>query len=344
MPDRAVLLVNLGSPASPSVGDVRHYLREFLGDPRVIDYPAWLRWLLLEGIVLRVRPRRSARAYARIWTPEGSPLVVTTERVRAKLEAAAGLPVFSAMRYGEPSIAGALARLRDAGVGDVLLIPQYPHYAMSSWETAVEKVREEARRNAPQLRFTTVPPFYADAGYIEALHAVAAPELACGYDHLLFSFHGVPLRHLRKSDPTHAHCLRTPDCCTTASPAHATCYRAQCLDTVRAFVARAGIPAEKYSFAFQSRLRGEAWLQPDTGAELARLASAGVKRLLVMTPSFTADCLETLDEIAIEGARTFLGAGGVEFRRIPCLNDHPAFIDFLARHTLTWPAPQSRRA
>jgi hypothetical protein len=158
MPDRAILLVNLGSPASPAVGDVRRYLREFLGDPRVIDYPAWLRWLLLEGIVLRVRPRRSARAYARIWTPAGSPLVVTTERVRAKLEAAAGLPVFAGMRYGAPSIAGALERLRDAGVRNVFLFPQYPHYAMSSWETVVEKVRSEAARLAPQLHFTTVPP------------------------------------------------------------------------------------------------------------------------------------------------------------------------------------------
>ncbi len=336
MPDRAILLVNLGSPASPAVGDVRRYLREFLGDPRVIDYPAWLRWLLLEGIVLRVRPRRSARAYARIWTPAGSPLVVTTERVRAKLEAAAGLPVFAGMRYGAPSIAGALERLRDAGVRNVFLFPQYPHYAMSSWETVVEKVRSEAARLAPQLHFTTVPPFYADADYIEALHAVAAPHLAAGYDHLLFSFHGVPLRHLRKADSSHAHCLRTPGCCTTAHPARATCYRAQCLGTAAALAARAGIPAGRHTSAFQSRLGGERWLGPSTASEIARLARHGVKRLLVMTPSFTADCLETLDEIAIDGKRTFLDAGGVEFRLVPCLNDHPAYIDFLARRTLDW--------
>jgi len=344
MPDRAVLLVNLGSPASPAVGDVRRYLREFLGDPRVIDYPAWLRWLLLEGIVLRVRPRRSARAYAKVWTPEGSPLVATTETVRAELEAAAGLPVFAAMRYGEPSAAVALARMRDAGVREVLLFPQYPHYAMSSWETAVVKVHDEARRVAPDLRFTTVPPFYADADYIEALHAGAAAELAGGYDHLLFSFHGVPERHIRKSDPSHAHCLRTPDCCTAASPAHTTCYRAQCLGTVRAFAARAGLPAGRYSHAFQSRLGGERWLEPFADRELVRLARSGVKKLLVVTPSFTVDCLETLEEIAVEGKRTFLAAGGVEFRRIPCLNAHPAFIGFLARRTRDWARARPERA
>jgi len=336
MPEQAVLLVNLGSPASTSVGDVRRYLREFLGDERVIDYPAWFRWLLLESIVLRVRPRKSARAYARIWTPEGAPLLVTTERVRANLQAAVGVPVLAGMRYGVPSIAGALVRLRELGVRDVFLVPQYPHYAMSSWETVVVKVHEEARRIAPGLHFTTVQPFFADADYIEALHAVSAPYLDAGFDHLLLSFHGVPVRHLRKADPTRSHCLRAPDCCTVASPAHATCYRAQCLGTVRAFAARAGVPEGKFSHSFQSRLPGERWLEPFTDRELVRLAHSGVRKLLVMAPAFTADCLETLDEIATGGERTFLEAGGVEFQFIPCLNDQPAFIDFLARRTCSW--------
>ncbi len=336
MPEQAVLLVNLGSPASTSIPDVRRYLREFLGDERVIDYPAWFRWLLLEGIILRVRPKKSAHAYKQVWTPEGAPLLVTTEKVRAKLEAAVGLPVLAGMRYGEPSIAGALERLRDLGVREVLLVPQYPHYAMSSWETVVVKVFEEARRVAPQLRFTTIQPFFADIDYIEALHAVSAPDLAGGFDHLLLSFHGVPVRHLRKADSSRAHCQCVPDCCNVASPAHATCYRAQCLGTVKAFAARAGVPADRYSFSFQSRLPGEPWLEPFTDRELVRLARAGVKKLLVMTPAFTADCLETLEEIATEGKETFLGAGGLEFKQIPCLNDHPAFIQFLAARTRSW--------
>jgi ferrochelatase len=336
MPEQAVLLVNLGSPASTSVPDVRRYLREFLGDERVIDYPAWFRWLLLEGIILRVRPKKSAHAYGKVWTPQGSPLLVTSENVRAKLEAALGLPVLAGMRYGEPSIAGALVKLRELGVREVFLVPQYPHYAMSSWETVVVKVYEEARRIGPELRFSTVQPFFADADYIEALHAVSAPDLARGYDHLLISFHGVPVRHLRKADSSRAHCQCVPDCCSVASPAHATCYRAQCLGTVRAFAARAGLQAGKFSVSFQSRLPGEPWLEPFTDRELVRLARAGVKRLLVMTPAFTADCLETLEEIAMTGKQTFLDAGGAEFRQIPCLNDQAPFIDFLVHRTRAW--------
>lgn len=342
MPEQAVLLVNLGSPASTSVPDVRRYLREFLGDERVIDYPAWFRWLLLEGIILRVRPKKSAHAYQQVWTTEGAPLLVTSEKVRAKLEAAVGVPVLAGMRYGEPSIAAALTRLRALGVREVFLIPQYPHYAMSSWETVVVKVYEEARRVAPELRFVTVQPFFADADYIAALHAVAAPDLAAGFDHLLLSFHGVPVRHLRKADSSRAHCLCVPDCCQVASPAHATCYRAQCLGTVRAFAARAGLPAGRFSFSFQSRLPGEPWLEPFTDRELVRLAGTGVRNLLVMTPAFTADCLETLEEIAQTGRQTFLDAGGTSFRQIPCLNDHPAYIDFLAERTRSWLAGAAR--
>ena len=233
-------------------------------------------------------------------------------------------------------------RLRELGVREVFLIPQYPHYAMSSWETVVVKVYEEARRVAPELRFTTVQPFFADPDYIEALHAVSAPDLAGGFDHLLVSYHGVPVRHLRKADSSHAHCQCVPDCCSVASPAHATCYRAQCLATTRAFAARAGVPTGKFSVSFQSRLPGEPWLEPFTDRELVRLAQSGVRKLLVMTPAFTADCLETLEEIATEGKKTFLQAGGGGFKHVPCLNDHPAFIEFLARRTAAWRAGAGR--
>jgi ferrochelatase len=336
MPESAVLLVNLGSPASTAVPDVRRYLREFLGDERVLDLPAPLRWLLLEGVILRTRPKKSAHAYAQVWTPDGPPLLAITERVRAKLKTATGLPVAAGMRYGEPSIAGALQGLQAAGVRRVLLIPQYPHYAMSSWETVVVKVYAEAARVAPGLRFTTVQPFHADPGYLDALHAVAQPDLAAGYDHLLFSFHGVPVRHLRKADSSHAHCQCIPDCCNVASPVHGTCYRAQCVRTVQDFARRAALPAGKFSLSFQSRLAGEPWLEPFTDRELVRLAASGVKKLLIMTPAFTADCLETLEEIAMTGRRTFLEAGGTEFKAIPCLNDHPAYLAFLARLTREW--------
>jgi len=338
MPSRAVLIANLGSPDSTSVPDVRRYLREFLGDGRVLDLPSPLRWLLLEAIILPTRPKRTAHAYGKIWTPAGSPLLATSERVRSKLAAALGgqPPVHTAMRYGNPSIPDTVKALAAAGVEEVLLFPQYPHYAMSSWETLVVRIYEEFATQAPDIRVTTVQPFAGDADYIEMLYQVSAPALAQPYDHLLFSYHGIPERHLRKADSSHAHCLTVPDCCHTCSPAHATCYRAQCLQTTAAFAARAGLDPAKYSVSFQSRLAGEPWLKPFTDFELARLPKAGVKRLLVMCPSFLVDCLETLEEIAMAGQETFLEAGGESFTKVACPDDSPVFIDFLATRVRKW--------
>jgi protoporphyrin/coproporphyrin ferrochelatase len=345
MSKRAVLLVNLGSPDSTSVPDVRRYLREFLGDERVLDLPAAARWLLLEGIILRTRPKKSAHAYAEIWQPEGSPLIITSKSVQKKLSARLGAdtPVYLAMRYGNPSIASVVAQIAADGVEEILLFPQYPHYAMSSWETVVVKVFEEAARLAPRLRIETVQPFYQDADYIEALYEVCQPYFARAHDHVLFSYHGIPERHLRKGDSSKAHCLKVHDCCTTCSPAHATCYRAQCMATTRALVARAGLPAEKHSVSFQSRLAGEPWLSPFTDYELARLPKeAGKKNLLILCPAFVADCLETIEEISGEGREIFMGAGGERFEQIPCLNDQPAYIAFLAGRVQGWLATPRR--
>jgi len=338
MASRAVLLVNLGSPDSASVADVRRYLAEFLGDERVLDLPAPLRWLLLHAIILRFRPAKSAHAYASIWTAEGSPLIVTSRRVQQKLAAALGpeVPVALAMRYGRPAVAGVVAQLAASGAGEVLVLPQYPHYAMSSWETVAVKVRTEAARLAPGLRLEVLPPFFEDEDYLAALHATLQPYLARPYDHLLFSYHGLPVRHLRKADSSRAHCTLVPDCCHVCGPAHATCYRAQVTRTTEALARRAGVDPDRYSISFQSRLAGEPWLEPYTDFELKRLPAAGRKRLLVMTPAFTADCLETLEEIRVAGRATFLAAGGESFEHIPCLNDHPAYIDFLAGRVRRW--------
>lgn len=338
MGKRAILLANLGSPASTSVSDVRRYLREFLGDERVLDLSSTARWLLLEGIILRTRPKKSAHAYQTIWTKAGSPLVVTSQSVRDKLSARLGerAPVYLTMRYGEPSVASVLTQMARDGVTEVLLFPQYPHYAMSSWETVVVKVYAEAKRVAPSLKIETVQPFFADPDYIDALHAVTAPYLSQPYDHLLFSYHGIPERHLRKADSSKAHCLTVSDCCATCSPAHATCYRAQVMATTRALVAKLGLPADKHSVSFQSRLAGEPWLRPFTDFEFVRLPKEGRKRILVLCPAFTADCLETLEEIREQGKETFLGAGGESFAQIPCLNDQPPYIDFLAGRVDRW--------
>jgi ferrochelatase len=327
---KGVLLVNLGSPDSTAVGDVRRYLREFLMDGRVIDV-AWPLRAFIVGMILINRPKQSAEAYHKIWTPEGSPLVVTSRRVQAKLQERVTVPVELAMRYRNPSIADTLRKLAAEKVGEVLLIPLFPHYAMSSYETTVMRVKKVTARIAPQMRIEVQPPYGDAPDYIAALAASAQNHLEAGYDHLLFSFHGVPERHLKKSDPTGSHCLAMPNCCEVASPAHATCYRAQCFKTVAAFVKRTGVPAGKFSVSFQSRLDREPWLKPYTDLVLAELPGRGVKKLLVICPAFVSDCLETLEEIGIRGRATFLTAGGEAFTLIPCLNEHPLWLVALER-------------
>ncbi len=323
---KAVLLVNLGSPDSPSVPAVRRYLREFLMDPRVLDVNWLLRFCIVHFGILPSRPKTSAHAYQSIWTPAGSPLIVISSNVRDTLQDRLPVPVELAMRYQNPSIPAALQRLADKKITDLLVIPLFPHYAMSSYETAVVRVNEVAAALVPGLRIQVQPPYYNRPDYIAAMVANAQAFLAAAYDHLLFSFHGLPERHLRKSDPTRAYCLSRPDCCQTASVAHETCYRAQCFKTVAAFVQKAGIPADKYSVSFQSRLGRDPWLKPYTDQELPRLASQRVKKLLVMCPAFVSDCLETLEEIGIRGRETFLQAGGRELRLVPCLNEHPLWL------------------
>jgi ferrochelatase len=235
------------------------------------------------------------------------------------------------MRYQNPSIPNAIQRLAQQKVDDLLLIPLFPHYAMSSFETAVERVKEIADKIAPKMRIQVQPPYFDHPDYIKALVASAQDYLQKGFDHLLFSFHGLPERQIKKSDPTGHHCLASENCCEGAHSAHATCYRAQCFKTVAAFVAQAGIPKEKYSVAFQSRLGRDPWLKPYTDYELPKLATRGVKKLLVMCPAFVSDCLETLEEIGMRGRETFLESGGAELTLVPCLNEHPLWIDALEK-------------
>ena len=338
MAKSAVLLLNLGSPDSTSVPDVKRYLREFLGDERVIDKPSnrFLRWLLVHGIITTFRAPKSAHAYESIWTPEGSPLILTSKKTQVALQQRTELPIALAMNYGNPSIPDALTKLAADGVDRLLLFPQYPHYAMSSWETVVVKVQREAARLTPHIKIECVQPYYGDDDYIDALVASARPYLDQPHDHLLFSYHGIPVRHLTKADSSKAHCQVVTDCCTTCSPVHGTCYKAQVTRTTQLFVKKAGIAADRYTQTFQSRLVGEPWLSPYTDAEFTRLGQAGKKHLLVMTPAFVTDCLETLEEIRVEGAETFHEAGGGKFTHIPCLNDQPIWIDFLEKRVRRW--------
>src|SRR5580704_4271732 len=308
---KAILLVNLGSPDSPSVPDVRRYLNEFLMDGRVIDEP-WLLRRFIVGMILIKRPAESAHAYEKIWTKEGSPLIVSSRHVQELLQKRVSVPVALAMRYQNPSIESAVKNLVAKGVTEVLLIPLFPHYAMSSYESAVVRVQEVAARLAPQMKVTVQPPYFDAPDYIAALGTCSADFLKKDYDHLLFSFHGIPERHIKKADPTGCHCLATPDCCETPSPAHATCYRAQCYQTAALFVARAGVPVGKWSVSFQSRLGKDPWLKPYTDYELPRLAIEGKKRMLVICPAFVSDCLETIEEIGIRGCAEFMAGNGQE--------------------------------
>jgi ferrochelatase len=328
---KGVLLINLGSPDSASIVDVRKYLREFLMDSRVLDTPWPIRFCIVHFAILPSRPKESAHAYEKIWTPEGSPLVVTSRNVQKKLQERLNVPVELAMRYQNPSAESAIEKLIAQNIDELFLIPMFPHYAMSSYESAVERVKELAKCLAPKMKIKVQPPYFDSLDYIEALVASARNYLDSGYDHLLFSFHGIPERHLRYSDPTGCHCLQKENCCEVPSPAHALCYRAQCFKTVQAFVKLAGIPNGKFSVSFQSRLGKDPWLKPYTDFELAEFPRRGVKKLLVICPAFVSDCLETLEEITIRGSETFLSAGGKEFIQIPCLNEHPLWISSLEK-------------
>ena len=330
MTDHALLLVNLGSPASTSVADVRSYLNQFLMDPYVIDLPWPVRRLLVSLILIK-RPEQSAHAYASIWWDEGSPLVVLGRRLEKAMRAQwTQGPVELAMRYGEPSIESALVRLAAQGIHKVTLAPLYPQFADSTVTTVIEEAKRVLREKKLAMQLSVLQPFYDQPEYLEALVASTQPHLQQDFDHLLLSFHGLPERHLKKLDPTGNHCFKTTDCCQNASPAVlATCYRAQCLRTAADFAKRVGLSDGKWSVSFQSRLGRAKWIEPYTEARLQALAQSGVKKVLVMCPAFVADCIETLEEIGDRGREQFIAAGGEELVLVPCLNDDPHWVQAL---------------
>jgi protoporphyrin/coproporphyrin ferrochelatase len=330
MAKRAVLLTNLGSPDRPDVPAVRRYLNEFLMDPYVIQLPWLLRRLIVSLFVLPARPKRSAHAYQSIWTDNGSPLISLSRQMVAALRQQTDIPIHLAMRYGNPAIADELEKIAALpGISEVLLLPLYPHYAESTVLTSIKEAERVIAAKNLSLKLVVPKPFYAEPDYIHSLVTGAEPWLQQPFDHLLFSYHGLPELHITKTDPTGAHCLKAANCCALPSPAHATCYRHQVLRTTEEFVALAGLRADQYSVSFQSRLGRAKWLEPATENVLRELAAKGVKKLLVMCPAFVTDCLETLEEIEIQGSATFAAAGGESLTLIPCLNSHPEWINTL---------------
>lgn len=334
MSKEGVLLVNLGSPDSTEVNDVRNYLDEFLMDQYVIDYPYWKRWLLVKGIILNFRPKKSAAAYKKIWWDDGSPLIVISQEVRSKLQNKLSVPVGLGMRYGKPSIEYAIKEMieQHPDLQNLFVIPLYPQYAESTTRTVIEKTQEVVKENKWKLNVTFQPPFFKEEKYIDALSNSIKPYLQ-SYDHFLFSYHGLPVRHVQKTDPTNNHCMRVESCCLRDNPqAQAKCYRHQCFETTEFIVNDLEIPENKYSISFQSRLGSDPWIEPFTDEMLVTLAKRGVKRLAVICPAFVSDCLETLEEIGMEGRETFLEAGGEEFVQIPCLNASEEWIDTLTAY------------
>ena len=325
-------MINLGSPDSTSIKDVRRYLDEFLMDERVIGKSYWFRWFLVKVIILNTRPRKSAKAYKKIWWKEGSPLIVLSKRLFDKVTKLVSFPVALAMRYGSISIFKGLKELDDKGVKNITVLPLYPHYAMSSYETVVEKVKDEVKTNFPHLKIKTVEPFYNDKKCIDLLcKKIKSTISKIEYDHILFSYHGIPISHLKISDPTNSHCYKVKDCCNNHSDAHKFCYKHQVLETTELVIKKLKIDKNKYSNAFQSRLPNEAWLKPYTDDELVRLAKDGKKKLVIVTPAFVTDCLETLEEIAMEGKEEFLEAGGESYHYVPCLNDDDDWAKLISK-------------
>jgi len=327
VPQAAVLLVNLGTPEAPTAAAVRPYLAEFLGDPRVIEYPRLLWMLILHGVILRIRPKRSAHAYARIWTPEGSPLRVGSEALATALQAELGrrrpgpVRVALAMRYGQPSVADTIAQLQREGVRRLLVLPMYPQYSATSTGSVFDAVADAFKglRWPPELR--QINDYHAEPGYIAALaESVRAHWAANGRgEKLLMSFHGIPESYVKRGDP----------------------YFCQCHATARLLREALGLTADEAPMSFQSRVGRERWLHPYTDETVKEMGAKGIKRIDAISPGFAVDCLETLEEIAMQNGDFFREAGGETLTYIPCLNATPSHVatiaDLVLRHAQGWP-------
>ena len=323
---KGILLVNLGSPRSTKVEDVKEYLDEFLMDEKVIDYRWFFRTLLVRGIILNTRPPKSAEAYKTVWTDEGSPLIVITKQIQNKLQKLVDVPVEIGMRYAEPSIETGIRKLTEQGVTEIVLFPLYPQYAMSTTETVVDKAEEVRKKHFPGIKINYIQPFYNREIYIDCLAESIREKLPENFDALQFSYHGVPERHIYKTDPTKTCNLN--DCCSRESnPSHQFCYRHQCFKVTEEVIKKLNLQKEKVMVTFQSRLGNDKWMESYTDETLKKIRKKGIKNLAIVCPAFVSDCLETLEEISVEGKEQFMHGGGENFHYIPCLNDEDRWIE-----------------
>lgn len=330
MAKEGILLINLGTPDDTSVASVRRYLRQFLSDPRVLDIPAVARFFLLNVAILPTRPAKSAEAYREIWTEEGSPLLIHTkalkEVVKKRFPKAS---VRFAMRYQNPSMASVMEEFRKEGVERLVVVPLYPQYASSSTGSCLDELYRIASEDWNTPHLVVVPPFYDHPAYLKAFEEIIRNKLGNldDFDLLLMSFHGLPERHVTKCDTSGNHCLKKANCCDAIVEANRYCYRAQCYATARGLAELLGLREDQYEVSFQSRLGRTPWIKPYTDEVIEALPGRGVKRLAVTIPSFTADCLETLEEINMRGREDFMAAGGEHFEMVPSLNSEEIWVD-----------------
>lgn len=319
-----VLFANLGTPQAPQAGPVGRYLKEFLMDPYVIQIPLPFRWLLVKGIIAPFRAKKSALNYKKVWTPEGSPLLVETKRAVLSLSKVLGpdYKVVVGMRYGEPSFKQAKEELKNCQ--KIIFFPQYPQYAESTVQTSLRHFK----KYFSEQKIETIPPYFNNPFFIQSYVDFLEKHLKeVEWDHLLMSFHGLPESHLYKTDPSGEHCLRSENCCEKASSqVLKTCYRAQCMVSGHQLASGLKLSRSQYTISFQSRLGRQKWIEPYTEEVYQKLVDRGVKKLAVACPGFPVDGLETLEEIAMTGRKTFLSAGGESFSYIPCLNSDPGWI------------------
>lgn len=325
---KGILLINLGSPRDLELTSIKDYLKEFLSDDLVIDYPKLLQQILVNWIIIPSRYKNTREAYSEIWTEEGSPLIHDTLVLGEKVSAKSGTLVEVSMRYQFPSIEEGLKKLKAKGCSEIFVVPLYPHYAMSTVLTTEREVKRIESRLGLDLQLNFIGAFYNEGGYISSLSDVINRNRQKESDYLLFSYHGIPNRHLTKTDPTKNHCLKVKNCCEIESKAKPFCYKAQVLETSKLCAKKLELKDNEWGVSFQSRI-GPGWIQPFTDKELVRLAEEGIKNLDVVCPAFVTDNLETLEEMNIRGRETFLEAGGESFNYIPCLNNEESWVDFL---------------
>ena len=328
--NKQILLVNLGSPKSLSKSDVREYLKEFLSDDYVIDLPKILQQFILRAFILPFRPSKTKEAYEKIWEKEGSPLIINTQKIATSLSEKTGWKVDIAMRYQEPSIREKVKKYKQRKINEVIVIPLYPHHAMSTTKTTNIEIDKIVSEEYPGLKVRYIEPFYNDPRYIDALSHSIKPYLN-DLDKLIFSYHGIPERHLAKGDVVGDHCMKVDNCCDINCKSSQSCYRSNVLATSKLTADQLELADNQWMVSFQSRvsIMGPAWLKPYTDIEIDKLGENGMEKIGVVCPSFIADCLETLEEIEMQAKESFIESGGKELVYIPCLNNNPEFINAL---------------